>query len=64
MSIALVPIAAHHGQVRPDLAAAAITAAASNAKPSRVSQTAPTLLSKSVCQNSSVLRGSPEARTA
>jgi len=57
MSMALTPIAAHHGQVRPD--PAAITAAASSAKLSRASQTAPTLLSKSVRQNSSVLRGVP-----
>ncbi len=64
MSMPLAPIAAHHGQVRPDLAAVAITAAASSAKLSLVSQSAPTLLSKSVCQKSSVLRGAPEARTA
>jgi hypothetical protein len=64
MSMALAPIAAHHGQVRLDPAPAAITVAASSAKLSRTIQTAPTLLSKSVFQNGSVLRGSPEARTA
>ena len=63
-SMALAPIAAHHAQVRPDPAAAVIAAAVSSAKASRASQTSPTLLSKSVCQNSPVLRGSPEARTA
>jgi hypothetical protein len=63
-SMTLVPVAAHHGQVRPDPAAAVIDAETSSAKPSRTSHTAPTLLSRSVCENGSVLRGCPEARTA
>jgi hypothetical protein len=63
-STALVPVAAHHGQARPDLAAAVIDAATSSAKPSRPSHTAPTLLSRSACENSSALSAPPEARAA
>jgi hypothetical protein len=59
-----IPAAAHHSEAQPNLTAAVIATAVSSPKPSRASQTTPTLVSSNASLNSSVLRGSPEARIA
>jgi hypothetical protein len=59
-----IPAAAHHSQAQPNLTAAVIATVVSTPKPSRASQTAPTLLSSNASLNRSLLRGSPEARIA